>query len=372
MLPLAVILGVVALVMGGRYVWVEFVEPRVHPAGATFYEPVLLLAEVKGRSLFLSPTARDAAVRLRPELLTADDRDPASMRSRSFQQAMLHERLFDALADRYSFDEVVLSGDASQLQNMADHLLAERRYELVYLDHWGVIFSKAGAGRTRWHPAQLDALRARMGSLRRRDEAAFLAQTARKLLMVKEYAQAGAWLLEAVKTDAKSADSWAALGSYHMASGQFASGIDAANRALECSANFVPALAVKAQCLFSMKRFIDAYGVSRDLLKRVGDDPSLLFYHAKIAHEAGALEEEIATLKRLIDLAEKAGRPAASYRLYLGQAYAKTGAGPEAIAALRASLTEGALSKSEEEFARKSLEQVIYAMKNLGNQAPRP
>ena len=116
-----------------------------------------------------------------------------------------------------------------------------------------------------------------------------------------------------------------------MALGQWKEAITAADEALLLDKDYVPALACKAQSLYAMKYFSDAYNVSRKLIEELGDDPALLFYHAKIAHEARAYTDEIRTLEKLIKMAEEQQRPAAGYRVYLGQAYATDGQAEPAL-----------------------------------------
>src|SRR4029079_14758256 len=99
------------------------------------------------------------------------------------------------------------------------------------------------------------------------------------------------------------------------------------DRALDIDPNFIPGLACKVQTLFAMKRFSEAYKLSEQLVAFSPDDPSILFYHAKLAHEARAFDAEIEALQRLIALGERAGINVSGYRIYLAQAFAHKGEG---------------------------------------------
>jgi len=92
---------------------------------------------------------------------------------------------------------------------------------------------------------------------------------------------------------------------------EVARGGEQVERALAADSDFLPALATKTQLLYGMRRFSEAYEVSLKLIAKVPDDPNLLFYHAKIAHEAHAYKAEVAALEKLIAQADEVGRPIA-------------------------------------------------------------
>jgi tetratricopeptide (TPR) repeat protein len=139
-----------------------------------------------------------------------------------------------------------------------------------------------------------------------------------------------------------------------MALGQWKEAVTAADQALSIDSDFIPALACKAQSLYAMKYFSDAYNVSRKLIGELGDDPALLFYHAKIAHEARAYADEIRTLQKLITLAEEQKRPTSGYRVYLGQAYASDGQAEPALEQFAKALSDPELPKEQRTFASES------------------
>ena len=121
---------------------------------------------------------------------------------------------------------------------------------------------------------------------------------------------------------------------------------------------FIPALATKTQLLYGMKRFNEAYELSKGLIAKLPKDPGLLFYHAKISHEAHAYKAEIEALEKLIAWADREGRPAGGYRLYLGQAYAATGDGRRSIDSFQLALDDPNLPPDQRAFARENIERI--------------
>ena len=69
-----------------------------------------------------NPGALPWLEKYRPELLTNEDRDPNSARSRGFRQAPQDPKLFRQLDRQYRFDTLLLIGDRSNFQRLLDHL----------------------------------------------------------------------------------------------------------------------------------------------------------------------------------------------------------------------------------------------------------
>ena len=140
--------------------------------------------------------------------------------------------------------------------------------------------------------------------------------------------------------------------------GEWKQGLDAADKALDLDDDFLPALATKAQILFATKQFGEAYDISKGLVEKRPEDPNLLFYHAKIAHEAHAYGAEIEVLEKLIALAERDSRPTSGYRIYLAQAYATDGQAKPSIEQFQRALSDPDLPPEQRDFAEKTLAQV--------------
>jgi tetratricopeptide (TPR) repeat protein len=208
------------------------------------------------------------------------------------------------------------------------------------------LFSGAGEGKP-WSLSDLDPIRARFAGAPSGDRAIFLAQTGAKLVAAREL-EAGKQLLdEALRLDDRLPDAWAGLATYHTARGDWRDALNEVNRALSLDGDFLPALSTKTLLLYGSKQYSAAYELSSKLVSEFPDDPNILFYHAKIAHEARAYKSEIEALLKLIALAEAENRPVSGYQIYLGQAYAKVGEASRSIDQFMLALDDPDLSEDQ-------------------------
>lgn len=316
--------------------------------------PSLAMKALPSGSLYYNPAARPWLLAQRPELLVAADHDLNSPRSRNFAQAVLNPKVFRQLDRQERFATLLFVGDPSQYRPLLDHLLDSKDWNVSYLDHTAILFRRGEE--TAWNGGDLTRLRERFE--RPEDAALFLAQAASKLIAVRQGEKAEALLEEAARLKTKVPDVANAHAILHMSRGQWAQAVAQVNRALSLDDEFLPALATKAQLLYSMKKFPAAYDVSKKLIERSPSDPGLLFYHAKIAHEAHAYGEETRALEKLIALAEAEERPTTGYRLYLAQAYAAAGKAKPAIEQFQVVLADPDLPKEQRSFAQDTLAQV--------------
>ena len=276
-----------------------------------------------------------------------EDRAGTSPRMRAFAQATQDPKLFRKLDRELRFDAVWLLGDPSTFKPLLDHLLETRDFALTWLDHTSLIFHRAS--RAPWSAEELDRLRVRFQDAG--EQAAFLAGAATRLLAVRDLPEAKRRLEQADALDRKAPVVSAAWASYHLVQGDFPAAREAAARALATDPDFLPALACLTQSLYALKDVNGAWELSQKLLARSPDDPGLLFYHAKLAHEAHAYTDEIRTLRRLITLAERAGASVSGYRVYLGQAHAADGDSENAIDQLTLALLDTELPREQRTFA---------------------
>ncbi len=323
------------------------------PANPLLETPALVVEGLQAKSLYFNSTATPWLLDRRPDLLVPEDRDPVSARSRAFAQAVLEPKLFRQLDRQYRFDALLFIGDPSQYRPLLDHLVETKDWSLSYADHWGLVFRRAG-GRV-WKVEDLQPVRARFAGARARDRALFLAQTGVKLVAARELAAGRQLLDEATQTDARLPDAWNGLAHYHLKRAEYGEALAAADRALALDADHLPAIATKTQLLFGTRHFSEAYELSRRLIARLPEDPSLLFYHAKIAHEAHAYQAEVEALEKLIAKAEAEERPVSGYQLYLAQAYAAMSDGPRAVDAYMDVLNDPDLPQDQRDFARASI-----------------
>lgn len=317
-------------------------------------DPHQALAALDAKSLYFNGPARPWLLAQRPDLLTNEDRDEKSERSRRFVQAVENPKLFRQLDRQYRFDTLLLIGDPSQYRQLLEHLLEANDWTLTYLDHAALIYKRDGA--REWQPPDLEALVTSFPTPR--GQATSLAQAAVKLLAIRRAPDAKSLLDRAEALDKTVPDLWNALAVYRMNRGEWKSAITQVDRALEIEANFLPALATKTQILFSTKKFADAYQFSSRLIAAQPTDPGLLFYHAKICRQAREFSAEIQALQRLIQRAESEGQPATGYRVYLAQAYAAGGQAKPSIEEFKRVLADPEISREQRRFAEDTLAQI--------------
>jgi tetratricopeptide (TPR) repeat protein len=339
---IAVAAGLLTLAVAVTAAFVRFAS---HPANPLLATPTLALEALQAKTLYFNAAARPWLLKQRPDLLTEEDHGDSSERTRSLSQAVLNPKLFRQLDRRYRFDAVLLTGDPSQFQPILDHLLTTKDWTLRYVDSTSLVFQR-GAGKP-WSLSDLDPIRARFAGAPASDRAMFLAQTGAKLVAAREMEAAKQLLDEALALDGNLPDAWAGLATYHTARGDWRDALTEVNHALSLDGDSLPALSTKTLLLYGSKQYSAAYDLSSKLATRFPADPNILFYHAKIAHEAGAYKAEIETLLKLIALAEAGDRPLSGYQIYLGQAYAKIGDSIRSVDQFMLALDDPDLSDEE-------------------------
>ena len=179
-------------------------------------------------------------------------------------------------------------------------------------------------------------------------------ETGAKLLAIGQLTLAKQQLDESLGLDGKSADAWTQLALYEMQDNT-TKALEYIGKALALDGKNTHALATKAQVYYSTKRYEDALAVSQQLVKAEPDDQNILFFHAKIAHEAHAYSQEIATLKHLIEVVEKAHEPTAGFHIYLAQAYARNKQNDASLDEFQRALDEGGLSPEQTKYINESM-----------------
>ena len=318
--------------------------------------PLLAMEAVGGKALYYNGPARMWLERKRPDLLIANDAAASAEKVRVFAQAVLDPQSFRRLDRQFRFDALLLLGDPSEYRPLLDHLIATKDFRPVYVDHWAIILRR-DAERS-WQAEDFAPVRAKIAGLGKSERAICLARAATKLAALRMFPESQALLGEARQLDGKSKDMWSGYATLHMHRGEWQDAMTCADRALDGGREPLSALAVKTQVLYATKHFSEAYELSKLLVERLPDDPNLLFYHAKIAHEAHAYQAEISTLEKLIARAEADARPVSGYQMYLAQAYASAGDAPHAIDAFMRVLNDPDLPQDQRDFARDSITRI--------------
>ncbi|MEO6742350.1 MAG: hypothetical protein ABIP20_19070 [Chthoniobacteraceae bacterium] len=358
---IAVLVLLVAVTSCIVWQWPQ-IETRLFPPPPVVTTPQLACAEVQAHSLYFNGPALPWLEKLRPNLLTAEDRDAGSSRRRASVQAPQNPKLFRQLDRQFRFDTLLLVGDPSNYQRLLDHLLEpepeKRDFRLVYLDHWAFIF-KRDAARV-WDPSDAEPVRQRLGKLRSRDQATFLAMAAGKMLAIRKVDAAKRWLDEANALDSRSIDVLGGLAGYQIAIAHWTEAETYADKALAKNPDFVPALSAKIQAMRATRHNIDAFKFSKRLNTLLPEEPVRLWQHAQLAHEAKEIPVEIAALTRLIALAKEEGRPAAEYEFFLGEAHAHEAINsvehaPLALGHLRRAVADPLLPAEKRKFAEERI-----------------
>jgi predicted Zn-dependent protease len=273
-------------------------------------------------------------------------------------QAVENPRLFRQLDRQYHFGSVLLCGDPSQYHPLVEHLVETKDFTLRYVDHTSLIFTRDPA--EPWTFADVEKVRSRFAAAPKSEQITVRTQTATKLFAVRRFDEGKRLLDEAVAMDAKSPEAWNGLAIYHLNRGASKEALAAVDQALALDSDSLPALATKTQILYAAKRFTEAYTLSQKVIAAREPEPGVLFYHAKIAHEAHAYKSEIQALEKLIAQARAQSRPVSGYQLYLAQAYAASGQAKPAIEAFAAVLADPELPADQRTFAKETMEQVKH------------
>jgi tetratricopeptide (TPR) repeat protein len=309
-------------------------------------EPRWAVAAVRAHALFFTPAAKAELQAHKPEL--ASDAD-----ARAFAQAMQNPALFRQLDHTRHFDAVLLCGDPSAYRALLQHLLETRDWVLAYLDHTSVIFQRPPA--TAWEEQSVAAMKEKFTG---KERAIFLTQVAGKLLAVGKTTSAKTCLDEAISLDKNSPETWTQLSVYDGQINRWADALAHVDKALALDRDNAFALTTKAQILFGARRFSEALTFSNQALEQNPQDPGMLFFHAKIAHEAHAFYQEIDALKKLIAMAEKDQQPVSGYYIYLGQAYAADSQAKPAVEQFEKAAAANDLTPKQREFVQECITRI--------------
>jgi len=300
---LTLVFGIVVLVRGHH--------PPEDPRLAHESLSIARIADV--HHLFFTPFSHADLQAARPDLTgTANER--------LFAQAVQNPELFGEMDHQRQFEALLLAGDPTTYQPLLKHLANTKDFVLAWLDNSALIFRRIGA-----HAWTESDLTATAGQFQGENQARFLAGASRRLIAIGQLQMAGRALDQAQPHGARLPEYWTALALYDGKINHWKEALDSADRALSLQADFTPALTTKAQILWGSKRFDEALAISDQVVATYPDDPSMLFLHAQISHDARAFDREIAALKHLIEMADAQGISTTGYRVYLGQAYAETG-----------------------------------------------
>jgi tetratricopeptide (TPR) repeat protein len=331
------------------------------PTSAELTTPKLALAHLPEQPIFFTSAARDWLAKEKPALIPAAASDPQSAFSKKLIQAVQEPTAFRELDRDTRFAGVWLLGDPSWFKPLLEHLIETNDFTLSYVDHSSIVFRRAGGSES----AAMDPIASAQVFNDPRERAYFLAHAGSRLALLRKGEEAARCLKAAEQSSSNIPDVWYGWSTYRMTKGDWDNALTAADRSLALDKNFIPGLACKVQSLFSMKRFNEAYKLSERLIASSPEDPAILFYHAKLAHEARAFDSEIEALQRLVALGQKAGINVSGYRIYLAQALAHRGDGDDAKNQLTIALLDTSLPREQRKRADELLAHIQEQMKKL-------
>ena len=301
----------------------------------------LALAQIQDvHSLFYAPGSHADLQAARPDLI-------AGANERAFAQAVQAPAVFRSLDHQKQFDAVLLSGDPTTYKPLLHHLADSRDFVLAWLDNSDLLFRRAGA--RGWTEPDLDAAAAQFqGENRSR----FMAGAATRLIAIGQLGIARRALDDAGPHGQDLPQYWTALALYDGEITQWVDALQALGHALKLQPDYTPALTTKAEILFGARQFDDALAISEQVIGQHPDDPSMLFFHATIAHHAHAYDQEIAALKHLVEMAGAQGESTTGYRIYLGQAYAESGDAMRSLVQFQQAIESPDISPQQRDFAQ--------------------
>ncbi len=326
---LNLVFGIVALVHWRR---AEAVDPRLEG------EQLAISRLADAHSVFYSPGSHADLAHSRPDLVVADEH--------GFARGLQMPETFRTLDHVRQFDAVLLSGDPTTFKPLLQHFSDTRDWVLTWLDNANLIFQRVGA--TRWKEADLNTTAAQFTGQNR---SRFYSGAAPRLIAIGQLQMAKRALDAAAQDGSRLPEYWTALALYDGEIAHWVDAVAALDRALGIDADYTPALTTKAQILFGARRYDEAMAITDKVVEEHPDDPSMLFLHATISHQAHSYDREIAALKHLIELADAQGQSTTGYRIYLGQAYAEHGQAMESLVQFKAALDAPDISPAQKEFA---------------------
>ena len=335
--------------------WVWLQRPW-RPSREELATPKIALSHLRTHVVFAVGPARNFLARENMLLLPEPARTATSTFSRAVAQSTQDPRLFRDLDRQVRFDTIWLSGEPSSFKPLLDHLLKTRDFGPIWVDHTSILLQRGANADANASLPDLAEVRAL--AREPRETAFLLAQAATRFVALGRIEEATKLLTEAEKASPAVPDVWTAWAALRMQKGEWNKALEACDRALRIDPDFLTAIGCKAQCLYATKRFTAAWRLSDRLLTAHPDDPAVLFYHAKLAHEARAFDSEIEALIKLIALAEAAGANVSGYRIYLAQSYAGKNDAENAKDQITLALLDTTLPREQRVFAEQLLDQI--------------
>ena len=273
-----------------------------------------------------------------------------------FEAAAASPEAWRILDRKWRFGAVLLAGDPASFRPLLEHLRQSPDWTLTQLGPYSLLFERSPA--QAWKTTDIEPVLAAFQTHSPEEQRTARIQIAHRLVFLEEMDAARKLLEEVLKVNAKSAPAWAELASLDGMLGQWTKALQQSKKALACDPANRLARYVIINADYALGRFDDALNVSRGLYGVASGEPDILFLHARVTHAAHAYQEEVEVLQRIIGLLQGRSQPVGVWQVFLGQAFASTGAGELAAEQFRLALQDETLKEGDRAFAEKALERI--------------
>lgn len=295
----------------------------------------LWAARPPGVVLFVNPGAAAALERVDEHV----DPQPVSA------EAILEDPSAWRRLDRQKrFGGALLAGQPTEIRTLAQHLCQSPDFRLERVDNWGFLFSRKPP--LPYHPPSPPSVVPDLVDPELRSD--YLSAVAVNLDTVGEFEAAREYLSAAEALDPDSPLVLVREAYIDLHHRRHAAAVAAASEALELDPDSAPALKIAAQSFAAVGATDRAWQVAERLLEVSGSaDPRILFLHARLASDAHAYSREQDSLEKLVSITEAAGRSATSFRVYLGQSFARQSLPRPALEQFQTALQDPDLGPSQ-------------------------
>lgn len=292
--------------------------------------------------IFVNPSARPAIALLgtEPGIPPCSKEDGALASDVRSWRKRLRETYWPA---------VVLAGPTPEFRELLDHLLASADWRLAGISNLGWVFLRGGGGAESAQPPP--------GDFHPRESAIYSAQLAGRLADSRRMPEARMAIRQALEGAPRHpVVNWHAA-SFYARLGEWNEAARHAQIAMQRGSK--EAAPLLARALLEKGHADSARQVARKAIRYFPHDPEAHFLLARIERERKDGQAEAEALERAVAAARKSGFPDAKYLAYLGQARARLGDAPRAIAAYEEALARKNL-RSED---RTVLEEALHIVR---------
>jgi len=337
----------VAVLVFGMGAWEGVAGWKNNARDARLFAPVDLIALAKknGARVFVNPSATFDVAALAPDLLGG--------RTLKDRAAMMGSPVRWRAEDRENPSPgVLIAGTVPEARPLIEHLLASPDWRLAFVDNSGLLFVHGDGPNFSPRPdAEIVA------GFDLDQHGYVLARTALNYHEAGLKVEARSLMSGAVERAPADPRVLTCAASLAASQGRWERARGDAEKALKLDPRSQQAGYLFALSLLETRVPDRAHSIASELVEQAPRDASTLLLHARTSRAANDPTSEIASLEKLLALAEGSSISRARVQIYLGQAWAKRGFPDQALAAYRAAL-KGGLSSGEESDVREAIKTI--------------